>query len=160
MGKQIKYLGTAHIRLLEKGESWNKRLKDGLSKDVSWSIDNHFLVDTEEAGLSDDAVELLLEDPEFKDVTDLQRIPVSAAENLWHGIRDKSFDRTDPRVDADGVFHSTLVDGGSDDVTATGASATGTGTTTTGGSTTGDAGAGSRSGRSGRGAPGGSTSGD
>lgn len=161
---KIKYLGTSHVRELLKGEDWNGRLSDGLSKDVRWSIDNHYLVDTEEAGLSESAVELLLEDKEFKDVSDAERIPVSAAEDLWHGVRDKSYAKDDPRVAADGTFHSKLVDGdGDEDAAKTGASATGTGTTTTGGSTTGDAGAGSRSSRGGSragGSPGGSTSGD
>lgn len=142
MGQKIKYLGTSHARVLEKGETFNGRLPDGLPAELRWDNDNHFLVELDDK-VPSEAVELLLEDEQFKDVTDAKRIPISAAENLWYGVNDKSYAAEDPRVDAAGGLHREGVDGAGASPSLTGASATGTGGSTVGGSTKGDAGAGS-----------------
>jgi hypothetical protein len=88
----IKYLGSSHVRRLEKGEDFGGRLKEPLSQDIEWNLDNNHLIDTDELGLSDAALELLLEDEEFKDVSDLDRIPTSLGQQLWRGAKKTSKD--------------------------------------------------------------------
>lgn len=83
---KIKYLGTADVAVLEKGENFAGRLRDPLAQRVEWNVENGHVVDTDEVGLSDTAVELLLEDKDrFKDVTDLKRIPSSLNEQIFRG---------------------------------------------------------------------------
>ncbi len=89
---KIKYLGSSHTRRLEKGENFGGRLAEPLSQDVEWTLDNGHLVDTSELGLSDAALELLLEDEDFKDVSDLQRIPTSLGQQLWRGAKKSEHD--------------------------------------------------------------------
>lgn len=85
---KIKYMGSADIRRIEKGERFGGRLAEGTSKDVEWSRENGFVVDTDDFGLSADAVSLLLSEPDFKDVTDASRIPVSLNEKIFGGLSD------------------------------------------------------------------------
>lgn len=92
MGQQIKYLGSSHNRVLEKGEDFGGRLSEPLTKTVEWTLENGHLVDAEEAGLSETALELLLEDEEFKDVTDLARVPTSLGQQLWKGAKKTEHD--------------------------------------------------------------------
>lgn len=82
---KIKYLGTAHVRRVDKGTDFGGRLAEPLTADIVWDLDHHHLVDTDDLGLSEEAVELLLEDPNFRDVSDLKRIPSSLGEQLWRG---------------------------------------------------------------------------
>lgn len=82
---KIKYLGSADRRSVPKGTNANGRLAEPFAKEVVWDHDNHFLVDTEETELTDEQVQVLLEDPNFKDVTDLKMIPQSIAEQQRTG---------------------------------------------------------------------------
>lgn len=83
---KIKYLGTADRVVIKKGEKFAGRLADATTKDLVWDADNNHLIDSDEAGLSAEAVELLLEDTaRFKDVTDLKRIPSSLNEQIFRG---------------------------------------------------------------------------
>lgn len=84
----VKYLGSADVRRLEKGEKFGGRLADPLSKDVEWSRENGFVVNTDDLDLSEDAVSLLLSEPDFKDVSDLKRIPLSMNEKIFGGLSD------------------------------------------------------------------------
>jgi hypothetical protein len=87
---KIKYMGTADVRRIEKGADWGGRLADKLTSDVVWDWDNNHTIDTEELDLSEEAVELILEDPDMKDVTDLKRIPTGGAEAMWKGVKQAS----------------------------------------------------------------------
>lgn len=82
---KIKYLGSAQRRVLEKGEDFGGQLAKPLSSQVVWDNDNHYLVDSSEAGLSKEAVELLLVDDSFRDVEGLKTIPLSVAEQRTMG---------------------------------------------------------------------------
>lgn len=85
---KIKYMGTADVVRLEKGENFSGRLAEPLAKEVEWDGANGHIVDSEEAGLSAEAVELLLEDTDrFKDVSDLKRIPASLNEQTFRGMK-------------------------------------------------------------------------
>jgi len=83
---KIKYMGTADVRRISKGEDWGGRLADKLTSEIVWNWENNHTIDTDELDLSDEAVELILEDPNMKDVTDMKRIPVGAAEAMWKGV--------------------------------------------------------------------------
>lgn len=102
MGKKIKYLGSSTVRRLEKGEDWGGRLAAPLETAVVFGDANRQLIDTDEAGLSDEAVELLLEDPDFKDVTDAKRIPSSLHEKMFlgHGATIRLPESDDPDFDS------------------------------------------------------------
>jgi hypothetical protein len=83
---KIKYLGTADRVILKRGENFAGRLADPLGAQVEWNAANHHLIDSEEAGLSEEALALLLEDDaRFKDVTDMKRIPSSLNEQIFKG---------------------------------------------------------------------------
>jgi hypothetical protein len=105
---KIKYMGTSDNRVLEKGEDFGGQLAEPISQRVAWTVANNHLVDSEEAGLSDEAVELLLGlegtvygeadlvEPdestaksikEFKDVTDLKVIPPSLHQQTYLGLK-------------------------------------------------------------------------
>lgn len=103
---KIKFMGTSHVRRIDKGETWDGRLAEATTVDVVFDDDNNHVIDTEELGLSPEAVELLLEDQHFKDVTDLKRIPASAGDKLWRGVKEGTPNET--VVNAEG---QTLVDG-------------------------------------------------
>lgn len=60
-GRLIKYLGAAHNRVLDKGEDFGGRLGTPLPKRVEWNLANNHMVKSDDAGLSDAAIELLLE---------------------------------------------------------------------------------------------------
>lgn len=80
----IKYMGTSDVHVLEKGEDWDGRLAQGLKSDLVFSKANKWVVDASD--LSDDAVELLLEDKDsFKDVTGMSRIPSNSHQQMFLG---------------------------------------------------------------------------
>lgn len=85
MAQLVKYMGGAHVRQIDKGETFDGRYPSGLESDLKWSRENNFVVDADALGLSKEAVELLLEDDAFKDVTNHKRIPSSEAEQRWYG---------------------------------------------------------------------------
>lgn len=137
----VKYMGTADIRRLEKGEDFSGRLAEPITSDLEWSRDNRFIIDTDEAGLSPEAVELLLSEPDFKDVTDLKRIPTSLHEQIYGGLPPEDDPSTPEDESAGDAVQTETVTGeksGSQPVgggTATGGGTARGGRTTTGGST-------------------------
>jgi hypothetical protein len=113
-GRKIKYVGSSHVRRLDKGEDFGGRLAKPLEKKVEWNFANNHIVDAGEAGLSDAAVELLLEQqadmfdsgqydeddpeqptdentiqtlPEFVDVSNEDVIQPSLAQQIYLGVR-------------------------------------------------------------------------
>lgn len=124
---KIKYLGTADRVLVEKGENFSGRLADPLTKTVEWNVDSNHLIDSDEAGLSKEAVELLLEDKErFRDVTDLKKIPTSLNEQIFQGLGKN--DKVDDEAD---VVASPVVPVGGQGVEPGAAPAPATGSATT-----------------------------
>lgn len=100
---RVKYMGSADVRLLPKGENWGGRLAEPLKQEVRFDWDNAHVVDTDKAGLSPEAVTLLLEDPNFKDVTDLKRIPAGLAQQLWRGVTDSTPNDAEPQATTSGA---------------------------------------------------------
>jgi hypothetical protein len=127
MAKLIKYMGAADERSISKSDTFGGRLSDGAGADLVWNRDNHFIVDAEELGMSDEAVDLLLEDADFRDVTDLKRIPSNDNEVLFLGYP-KSVESDEGEVRA--------AAGGGQGAGGTGGSSTAATGTTVGGSTT------------------------
>lgn len=88
----IKYMGASDVRIIEKGNDFGGTLSEGLPKTLRWDWENKHVVDVAELGLTDTQVEVLLdyeglEGKEFKDVSDLERIPVNLAQVLWRGAK-------------------------------------------------------------------------
>jgi hypothetical protein len=81
-------MGISDVRRVEAGENFGGRLAEPLSQDVQWDISNHWVVDTEEVGLPDDAVALLVSEDNFLDVTDLDVYPVNLCQSTFYGLRD------------------------------------------------------------------------
>lgn len=89
MGKKIQYRGTSDVVRILAGEDWGGRLADPISQKVEWNRKNNHLVSTDDVGLSDAAVELLLEDTDrFLDVTDREVIPINGWQKMWGGMAD------------------------------------------------------------------------
>jgi hypothetical protein len=141
-GRLIKYMGSSDVRELRPTDDFGGQLADGLGHAVRWDWSNKHVVDVSDvdgngAALADEAVELLLEEqymdqngrlvPEFKDVTDMKRIPLGAAQRMWRGMVERP---ATGAVNESGLADQTPFSG-----LGTGA---GAGGTTTGGSTPGD----------------------
>lgn len=100
---KIKYLGSADIVTLEKGENFGGRLAEPLTKKVEWRGDSGHLVDSDEVGLSEAALSLLLEDKErFKDVSDLQVYPTSVNEHTFRGLPKSTKADSEPAAASEG----------------------------------------------------------
>ena len=83
---RLKYMGSADVMRLNKGDDFGGRLSEGLSKEVVFDKSNNWVVDTDEAGLSEDAVTVLTdEDGNFKDVTDSSRVPSNLHQQMFMG---------------------------------------------------------------------------
>lgn len=143
---KIKYMGTADVRRIEKSDNFNGRLAEKIGVDLEWNWENNHVIDTDDdkySDIGDEVWELVLSEPNMKDVSDLQRIPLGEAERMWRGMHEAGNVQTAPG----GVAGNANPQGGSAGITGGGG-----GTTTTGGSTTGDAGGstsgGGRGGRS------------
>lgn len=85
---RIKYMGTADVRYIQAGNDFGGRLATPTPKDVVWDQHNNFIVDTDELGLSSEAVELLLTDSEFLSVEGMEKIPLSEGDKMFRGMRD------------------------------------------------------------------------
>jgi hypothetical protein len=133
MGQKIKYMGSSHIRSIPKGESFGGRLAEPTTKDLEFNQDNFWVIDTEDVELSEDAVALLLEDPEFKDVSEMKRIPVNKHQAIFQAMKSVS--------DEEEHVISTVASTVSDTGTTVGGSTAGAADTaaTVGGSTSGGA---------------------
>lgn len=86
---KIKYMGTADERVIAKNDDFGGRLPDAAGVELRWNWENHHVIDTDDAkydDVSDEAWELVLEEPGFKNVTDLKRIPAGLAESTWKGV--------------------------------------------------------------------------
>lgn len=80
---KVKYLGDSDVRIINKGEDFQGRLATPLTEDLRWDWDNNHLL---EVDLSDEALELLTEDPEFREVSGVKRLPVAAVAQRRKGI--------------------------------------------------------------------------
>jgi len=125
LGTKIKAMGSADVRRIDKGETWGGRLGTPLESALVFSKENHWVIDSDEAGISQTAVDLLLEDKEgFKDVTGLERVPTNLNQQLFQAMPKSEKAEVDPAT-AEGAQTA-----GPDAIGNEGA-----GTTTTGGST-------------------------
>lgn len=88
MGKKLKYMGVSHAHTLDKGDDFGGRLAEPLSQTVSFDRSNNWVVNTDEVGLSEDAVAIILTDRDFKDVSDMPRIPLNKHQTTFLGMRD------------------------------------------------------------------------
>lgn len=124
MAKLVKYMGSADEATIPKGHDFGGSVKEGTTKEVRFDKSNSWVVDVEEAGLSEAQIEALLEDGDrFKDVSDSDRIPHNKHQTTFHAHRGMAKSEPAEKVSE---ASSTVSDGG----------------TTTGGSTDGDTGAG------------------
>jgi hypothetical protein len=140
---KIKYMGTADIRRIEKSDDFAGRLPEKIGVELEWNWENNHVIDTEDdpySDLGDEVWELVLSEPDFKDVSDMKRIPLSAGEKLWRSLQEPAVN-----VAPGGVAGEAGPTGSSGSLTGGGG-----GPTTVGGSTTGDAGTTSGGGRKGR----------
>jgi len=118
-------MGSADVRRIDKGETWGGRLGTPLEATLVFSKENNWVIDSDEAGISQVAVDLLLEDKEgFKDVTGLERVPTNLNQQLFQAMPKSEKAEVDPAT-AEGAQTA-----GPDAIGNEGA-----GTTTTGGST-------------------------
>lgn len=95
---KVKYMGSAHVRLIEAGENFGGRLATPLAETLRWDKNNDWILDTDEAGLSEEAVELLLSGNNFQDVTGLERVPVNQHQSIFYGMTDSDQKAEEPAV--------------------------------------------------------------
>lgn len=82
---KVKYMGVADVRSIPKGTDFDGRLADPTTKDLVFDKSNRWIVDSEEAGLSEEALALLLEEDGFKDVSGLKVIPSNEHQTTFLG---------------------------------------------------------------------------
>lgn len=82
---RLKYMGTSHVRTFEKGETWNNRLDTPLAADIEFKLSEGHVIDTSAADIPESVVSLILEDPEFTDISDFEVAPTGYAEQLYLG---------------------------------------------------------------------------
>lgn len=121
---KLKYMGASHVHTLGKGDDFGGRLGTPIPQDVVFSRENSWVVDTDEVGLSADAVAVLVEVKEdFKDVTGRERIPTNLHQQIFLGLpkSEASDDVSDdePAVPNDGDVAASKV--GPDDTPSTSA---------------------------------------
>jgi hypothetical protein len=83
---KIKYMGGADRRVLPVGEDFGGRLATPLAKAVEWNWAHRHTIDTDEASLPDEVIELILELDDFEDVSGRKVIPTNVAEQRWRGL--------------------------------------------------------------------------
>lgn len=90
MAKLVKYMGHADVRTIDKGETFGGQLAEGIPSNLKWDESNNWTLDADEVGLDEDALSVLLAEPygdggakEFKDVSDLARIPFNAHQKTF-----------------------------------------------------------------------------
>lgn len=101
---KFKYMGTSDIRIIEKGDNFSGRLNGKVPVDLSWDWSNGHVIDTSDAKYKDvekEVWELVAEDPEIKDVTELKKIPVGGAEAMWKSVKEST---ANPDVAENGVL--------------------------------------------------------
>lgn len=131
---KIKYMGLADIRTIEKNDNFSGRLANKVGVDLVWDWNNNHLIDTEDeqyADVDDEVWELVLTEPDMRDVSEMKRIPLSEGEKMWRSMQEGGSALVAPggvAGDADPVGSSGSITGGGD------------GETTVGGSTPGDGG--------------------
>ena len=93
MGKKLKYMGSADVRQLLKGDDFGGQLATPLKKDVRFTRANSWVVDSDEVELSDAALEVLLAErlesgaPAFRDVSGKELIPTNLHQQIFLGMR-------------------------------------------------------------------------
>ena len=86
---RIKFMGSSHVHQLLEGDDFSGRLATPLSQTVTFDQSNNWVVDSKEVGLSNAACEVLLLDPDFKDLTGLEKIPLNAHQKIFLGMKDE-----------------------------------------------------------------------
>lgn len=81
---RVKYMGVAHRRRMKKGESFNGSLATPLPRDLQWGKENNFIEDL--VDLSDEAVAMVLAQPDFLDVSEMTSIPPNRHQRLFLGM--------------------------------------------------------------------------
>lgn len=79
---RLKYMGSAHRRVFEKGVTFNNRLSEPIEQDIVFDLASGHVIDTH--GLHDAVVQVLLEDPNIVDVSKFEVAPTGLAEELWY----------------------------------------------------------------------------
>jgi hypothetical protein len=83
-GRLFKYMGTAHVRTIEKGDTFGNHYPDGIEDKLEWNVaDGHLVDSSDHPEVSDEAWDLLSEEPGFLEVTGRKTMPRGAAEDLW-----------------------------------------------------------------------------
>jgi hypothetical protein len=88
MGKIVKYMGMSHEQHLLAGDDFGGRLAEGIPQTVVFSRANNWKVDAEKFGLSPEAVDVLVSTGDFKDVSELARIPLNRHQTTFLGMTD------------------------------------------------------------------------
>lgn len=87
MGRKIKYMGASDVRVLDKGEDFGGQIPDGLPKKLVWDWDNKHVIDTDDfSEISAATWEVITEYDDFRDVTDLDRVPTNLAQQIWRAM--------------------------------------------------------------------------
>lgn len=89
---KIKYMGNSHVHQLLEGDDFGGRLATPLEKTVTFDRDNNWVVDAKEAGLSNEACEILISTDDFADVTKEKMIPLNGHQRMFLGMKDGTED--------------------------------------------------------------------
>lgn len=112
MGRKIKFAGSADDRTLLKGDSFGGQLATPLTKDVRFDASNNWVVDADEAELSDAAVGLMLASGDFWDVSDKEVIPNNRFQQIFQS---RPAPEVDPSEEVAELVEATVPTGTADE---------------------------------------------
>lgn len=88
---RLKYMGTADVKELLKGDTFSDVLSEGLPVHVEFNRANGWTIDTEDekySEVSDEVWEYLIVNDSFTDVTDYVRTPLNEHQKIFMGLRE------------------------------------------------------------------------
>lgn len=85
---KVKYMGASHVHELLEGDDFGGQLATPLKETVTFDRSNNWVVDAKEAGLSNEACEILLASGDFADVTKGERVPLNEHQKLFLAMKD------------------------------------------------------------------------
>lgn len=88
---KLKFMGTADVKEVRKGDDFGGVLSEGIGTDVVWSRENGWVVDTSQSPydeIPDEAWEYLIINDNFLDVTEFVRVPLNEHQKTFLGMRE------------------------------------------------------------------------
>lgn len=138
---KLKYMGSADKKTIRASDDFGGLLPGGFGVDFQFNAGNNWVVDSDDLGLSQEAVDLLVEHEDVKDVSDLKTVPPNKHQATFLGLKSREPAAVALGEDEDDVPNPKGDSGkGQNPPSSSGGAGAGGSTSTAGGSTRGKGG--------------------